>query len=177
MFRNTGSSLLRAPYDKDMDNTKINQASESIQQTNQPAAQILPLLPTPTNAHTQCHEATTSAAASKHAEECEICKCGFSRKDSMHRHCLNVHGVNIIQKKKDKQTQLVKTAHPFNFTSDIDDGMFICPQCGVPFISKSARDQHIHMIFPIFCPPPPPPPNFTLRQTRLGRPLLVWFPG
>ena len=64
MFRNTGSSLLRAPYDKDMDNTKINQeddqAAESIQQTNQPAARILPLLPTPTNARTQCHEATAS---------------------------------------------------------------------------------------------------------------------
>ena len=43
---------------------------------------------------------------------------------------------------KRKTDRLSKTARPFNFTTDIDGGMHLCPQCLVPFIDKSARDAH-----------------------------------
>ena len=133
-------------------NLQPSQEDNSTQQTNQPASEMLP---TPTITSMQSHETTTSTA-DKHAgydyvdhesvskeddvSKCEICDASFAKKFNMHRHMRVKHGVNILKKKDNIQQE--KTARPFKFVSDVNNDMYICARCDVPFIQKSERDAH-----------------------------------
>ena len=80
------------------------------------------------------------------AFQCIECRTNFGRKDHYYRHMRTKHQIDVVKEKKKekraKKAELTTSARSFNFTKDINNDMFICPRCFIPFISKNERDIH-----------------------------------